>query len=276
MDDAIVIGGGPAGMQAALTLGRMHRTTVLIDSGAYRNGTVEHAQNLLTNDGRSPAELRAIGRAELARYATVRMAEAEVREVGPRGEGFAVRTDAEELTARTVILATGLRDELPPVPGLAEAWGREVAHCPFCHGHEVAGRRVGILGAGDHAARHRALLTPIAAEVLMWDPAEVAAVERVEDGLRVHVGDDAVEVGGLFVAPVSTQRAPFAEQLGLRMTPMGLVEVDAMGGTSLPGVYAAGDIGQRADGTGAMSSLAFSIASGQAAAAAAVFRLSGA
>jgi thioredoxin reductase len=274
MDDAIVIGGGPAGLQAALTLGRMHRTVRLLDSGEYRNGTVAHAQNLITNDGRPPAELRDLARAELAAYPTVTVQESAAASVAPVDGGFSVETADGMLSARTLILATGLRDELPPVPGLSDAWGLEVAHCPFCHGHEFAGGRIGILGTGEHVDRQRAMLAPIGSEVVVWDPADVVSVARADGGLVIGLADGRDErVAGLFVAPVSSQRAPFAAQLGLRTAASGCVEIDVMGRTSRPGVYAAGDMAQQAGAMGPTASIAFAIASGQAAAAACVFEL---
>ncbi len=141
MYDAIIIGGGPAGLQAALTLGRMHRRTLLLDAGTYRNSTVRHAHNLLTNDGRDPAELRRIARAEIAAYDTVEIRDAAAAAVARDEGSLTVTVGDERLRTHAVILATGVTDELPPIPGLAEHWGDTVANCPFCHGHEFAGAR---------------------------------------------------------------------------------------------------------------------------------------
>ena len=173
MYDVIVIGGGPAGLQAALTIGRMHRTVLLLDSGEYRNATVEHAHNLLTNDGRSPAELRRIAREELAAYGTVEVRTAAVTAVSGSLGAFDVGTANGTERAARLVLATGMRDELPSVPGLAEQWGRLVAQCPFCHGHEFAGGHVGILGVA--AAGHLpGLVGPIASRVSVFtDGAEL-------------------------------------------------------------------------------------------------------
>ena len=147
--DIAVIGGGPAGLQAALTIGRVHRRVSLFDDGRYRNATVAHMHNVVTHDGTPPAQFRANGRAELAAYGTVQVREERVERVAVRhGGGFTLTTaDGSELSAAAVVLATGLRDELPAVEGLDALWGDLVAACPFCHGHEAAGRRVGILGA---------------------------------------------------------------------------------------------------------------------------------
>lgn len=243
MDDALVIGGGPAGLQAALTLGRMHRTAVLVDSGRYRNGTVEHAHNFLTHDGRAPDEIRRMAREDLAAYDTVELRDATVHRVVDEGEWFLAETDTGEIRARHLVLATGLRDELPDIPGLQEAWGREVAACPFCHGHELAGRTVALVGEGPHVPMLAAMLEPIAKRIVRLGDGEVVAVERTPDGVLLHrVDGEPVAAAGVFTHPAFSQAAPFAEQLGLDLLPSGCVRIDALGQTSHPRVFAAGDL----------------------------------
>lgn len=267
MYDAIIIGGGPAGLQAALTLGRMHRKALLLDSGAYRNGTVPHAHNLLTNDGRDPAELRRLARAEIAAYETVEIQDAVAAEVARTDSALVVTVDGVPLSTTAVILATGLADDLPPIPGLGERWGDRVANCPFCHGHEFAGQRVAVLNAGDHAAMLAAMLEPVASEVLVIDPERVRGVDDAATGLRLHLDDGTTEdVAGAFVAPTSRQRAPFADQLGLERQESGAVRVDPFGRTSVEGVYAVGDMAHPDHLPGPMASLAAAIAAGQLAA----------
>ncbi|MFC0197335.1 NAD(P)/FAD-dependent oxidoreductase, partial [Microbacterium arthrosphaerae] len=243
MYDVIVIGGGPAGLQAALTIGRMHRSVLLLDSGEYRNATVEHAHNLLTNDGRSPAELRRIAREELAPYPTVEVRDAAVAAVAGALGSFEITTDAGIERSARLVLATGMRDALPDVPGLAEQWGRRVAQCPFCHGHEFAGERIGILIDGEHAAMIERMLRPVVASAFVARPADVAAVVEVEGGLELRLAAGGTErVAGVFTAATSTQRAPFAAQLGCGILPSGGVEIDPLGRTTVPGVYAGGDM----------------------------------
>lgn len=265
--DAIVIGGGPAGLQAALTIGRMHRQVLLLDSGEYRNATVEHAHNLVTNDGRNPAELRAIARAELSAYPTVEVRDAVVESVsGVLGDFRVGLADGTE-RARRVVLATGMRDELPAVPGLAAQWGRTVAQCPFCHGHEFAGRRVAILVEGEHGEMVGRMLQPVVDSALIVPPAGVAHVAASGDGLDLTLADGTTEhVAGIFTAATAHQRAPFAEQLGCGILPGGGVEIDALGRTTVPGVYAAGDMAHTSAVPGPLVSLAAAIAAGQVAA----------
>ncbi len=264
MYDAIIIGGGPAGLQAALTFGRMHRRTLLLDSGEYRNGTVEHAHNFLTLDGLPPADLRERGLRDIAAYGTVEVRRASVDAVTRSDEAsgaFTVTIGDEALETRAVVLATGLRDQLPDVPGLAEVWGVEAANCPFCHGHEFAGRRVGLLGMGDHASAIAAMLEPVVAESI--ELAEVSGIERVAGGVRVHVPQgEPLEVAGIFVRADAEQSAPFAEQLGLSMHASGCIDIDIFGRTSVPGIYAAGDLAHHRDLPGPMPTLAGATAAG--------------
>lgn len=271
MYDAIIIGGGPAGLQAALTLGRMHRRTLLLDSGEYRNAAVAHAHNLLTNDGRDPAELRRIGRTELASYATVEVRDATADKVARADDAMVVRVDGEALRTRAVILATGVVDELPPLPGLAERWGARVATCPFCHGHEFADQPVAVINASPHVAALARMLDPIASAVHVLDPSRVRAVDDGERGLRLLLDDgSSVDVAGAFVAPAWRQRAPFADQLGLDFGETGAVRTDPFGRTSVPGVYAVGDMAQPDHLPGPMFSLAHALSAGQLAAVAIV------
>lgn len=253
----VIIGGGPAGLQAALTVGRVHRRAVLLDSGRYRNAPARHMHNMITRDGTPPAEFRTAAQRDLARYRTVELravAATQVRQVADHR--FQVDlADGASLTARAVVLATGVRDILPDIPGLAELWGTLAAHCPFCHGHEFAGRRVAILGAGP--AQHLAgLLRPITDDLLVLANGEaggpdgvttrsepVVALERVGDRARVTFAAGPPEtVDGLFLVPHLEQAAPFAAQLGLELNPSGAVRVNERGQTSLAGVLAAGDM----------------------------------
>ncbi len=261
MLDAIVIGGGPAGLQATLTLGRMHRDVLLLDSGTYRNATVEHMQNFITHDGRDPAELRRLARKDIAAYDTAEIREGTVDSVRRAGDGFEVIVGDEVLATRKIVLATGVRDTLPDIPGVAEAWGREIAHCPYCHGHELAGERVAILGT-ERAEHLSALLGNIASELIVLEEDAVLEVERTNFGLRITLDDETIGVGGMFIATEVSQSAPFAEQLGVDRYKSGFVEIDAMGRTNVPGVYAAGDLAHISALPGPMPSVATAVAAG--------------
>ena len=164
------------------------------------------------------------------------------------------------------MLATGVSDTLPDVPGLADLWGGVVAHCPFCHGHELAGKRVAVLGDPGHLA---GLMGPVASSVEGVDPERVVRLKPADEGLRVVLDDGSTEeYGGMFVATALRQAAPFADQLGLAVLPSGCVEVDAMGRTSVPGVHAAGDMAHVRDLAMPMASVLTAAASGLVAGAA--------
>src|SRR6478735_2753084 len=269
--DAIVIGGGPAGLQATLTLARVHRRVLMLDSGSYRNDPARHMHNIVTHDGTPPAEFRAAARKDLAAYDTVTVRSVAATSVEADGDGFRVSIGDEVLTARGLVLATGVRDTLPDKPGLAELFGDVVAHCPFCHGHEFAGRPVAVVGGATHLL---GIMAPVAASVTLVDEDAVAGFERAADGVRLLLTDGtAAEYGGAFVSTRFEQAAPFAAQLGLTLLESGCVEVDAMGRTSLPGVHAAGDMAHVAALPMPMASVLTAAASGQVAAAAMVAHL---
>lgn len=272
MYDVIVIGGGPAGLQAALTLGRMHRDVLLLDSGEYRNGTVEHAHNYATHDGIAPAELRRLARADLAAYDTVEIREVAAERVEQDGDEFVVHLSTGTERSAVLVLATGVKDALPDVPGLADAWGREIAHCPFCHGHEFAGGRIALDVEGPHLERLTAMLSRIGAELVPVS-GRVLGVERRAGGLDLTLDDGKIHVDGMFIAPAFSQSAPFAAQLGLVLNESGCVRVTAFQGTSVAGVFAAGDAAHVPDLPMPMSSIVTSQAAGMVAGAAAVQHL---
>ena len=281
--DAIVIGGGPAGLQATLTLARVHRRVLMLDSGTYRNDPAHHMHNVVTHDGRPPADFRRAARFDLERYDTVTIRDDAATEVRQDGDDFVVTTGQGTATARGLVLATGVRDSLPDKPGLEALFGGPVAHCPFCHGHEFAGRQVAILGA--QAAGHLpGILRPVVAGItVLTDGAvldsplpsdvrvrteSVTGVCASPSGARVSFGSGPdEEFGGLYVTTTFTQSAPFAGQLGLRTLDSGCVEVDVLGRTSLPGVHAAGDMAHHRDLGMPMASVMTAAAAGQVAAA---------
>jgi thioredoxin reductase len=294
--DVVIIGGGPAGLQAALTLGRIHRSAVVLDDGTYRNATVTHMHNVLTNDGTPPADYRAAAHRELAAYDTITVLPTRVDDIEPTGDAFWLRlADGSELGAGAVVLATGVRDELPPIDGLTELWGDLAAQCPFCHAHEFAGKRIGIIGAAP-APHYAAMLGPIASELVVlangeelpetWRggaevrPERIASVERHDGGVRVTLegadgaeGTDGIDGDGgwsrheqvavLFVVPTLHQSAPFAERLGLELNPSGCVRIDEFGRTSRQGVYAAGDMAHQPVFPMPMASVVMAQAMGQ-------------
>jgi thioredoxin reductase len=265
--DVVVVGGGAAGLSAALTLARSRRRVTVIDAGTPRNAPAEGVHALLALDGVSPAELLARGRDEVTGYGG-QIIEAEVSDVSAAPEGFAVTMrDGGSLRARRLLIATGLVDELPEIPGIRERWGREVIHCPYCHGWEVRDSVVGVLAAGPMSV-HQAFLFrqltdsvryfPNGTEPSADDLAKFAAlgilvvagsVSRVEAGGEHAVGvrldgDRIAEVDAVAVAPRMIARAGVFAGIGIEPAehPMGTyIPADLSGRTAVPGVWVAGN-----------------------------------
>lgn len=268
--DVIVVGGGAAGLSGAITLLRSRRRVLVVDAGQPRNAPADGVHNLLTRDGLPPAELLALGREEVRRYGgEVREGRAVAAE--RRGDGFEVRLDdGGLLTARRLLVTSGLVDVLPEVDGLRERWGHSVLHCPYCHGWEVRDQRIGVLATGP-AAVHQALLfsqlsddvvvlahtaTPapedrarLAAAGVRVQEGEVVALEgpthalagaRLADGTRVPLD-------ALVVAPRMLARSAVLDSLGLspQPHPSGMGEQypsGPAGRTDVPGVWVAGNV----------------------------------
>ncbi|MER7632634.1 NAD(P)/FAD-dependent oxidoreductase [Streptomyces rochei] len=267
--DVVVVGGGAAGLSAALVLGRSRLRTLVVDAGEPRNAPSDHMQGFLTRDGMAPAEFLALGREEIARYG-VELVRDRAVDVA-REEDFTVSlAGGRSVRARRLVVTTGLKDELPEVPGVAERFGRDVLHCPFCHGWEVRDERFGVLAASPMSV-HQALMVSgwsddvvlflhrvaeeelsdedlrrLAAAGVKVVPGEVAGVRVEEDRLTgVRLADGTVhDRSVVFVAPKAVPQTGLMERLGaeLQETPFGAYPVvDATGRTSVPGLWTAGN-----------------------------------
>ena len=277
--DVVVIGGGAAGLSAALTLARARRAVLVVDAGRPRNAPAAHLHNYLSRDGAAPSELLAAGRQEVTGYGG-RVVAGTVLSAAPLDGGFRVELDAgSSVHARRLLVATGLVDELPDVPGVADRWGRDVLHCPYCHGWEVRDRPVGVLASGPMAV-HAALLwrqwtadvtlfrhaAPelvgadreqlIARDVTVVDGTVTALEVRDDRLVGVRLADGRV-VGreALVVTPQLTARADLLAQLGLAPSehrmgdhPIGTYAAgDRTGATAVPGVWVAGNVADPTD-----------------------------
>ncbi|MEV0978949.1 NAD(P)/FAD-dependent oxidoreductase [Streptomyces sp. NPDC049915] len=268
--EVVVVGGGAAGLSAALVLGRARRRTLVVDAGEPRNAPAAHMQGFLSRDGMPPAEFLAVGREEIARYGVELVRDRAVDATREDG-GFAVRmAGGRSVRARHLVVATGLKDELPDVPGVAERWGRDVLHCPYCHGWEVRDQAFGVLATSALSAHQALMVTQwskdvtfflhrVAEEELSGDdlrrlaaagvtvvPGEVAGLVIEDDRLTgVRLDDGAVhEREVLFAAPRAVPRTDLLRRLGaeLRETPFGSYPViDERGLTTVPGLWAAGN-----------------------------------
>ncbi|MFG1628856.1 NAD(P)/FAD-dependent oxidoreductase [Kribbella sp. NPDC049227] len=271
--DVIVIGGGAAGLSGALALVRSRRSVLVIDDGTPRNAPAEHVHNYLTRDGVPPAELYAIGRDEVIGYGG-EVATGTVTTARRDGDFTVELADGTTYQGRRLLVTTGLTDVLPDVPGLAERWGKDVLHCPYCHGWEVRDQAIGVLATGVMALHQVQLFRQLSDDVTLFlhtgpEPTDdqweelaargISVVEgkveqlEVEDGKLTGVrleGGKVIPRQALAVQSTMRARASFLADLGLETTELeanGIVlgtavQVDAMGATQVPGVFAAGNV----------------------------------
>jgi len=272
--DVVVVGGGAAGLSGALALSRARRSVLVVDSGAPRNAPAGHVHNYLGREGSPPGDLLAVGRAEVAGYGG-RFLDAEVDSAAAVDGGFVVTlSDGRAVRGRRLLVTTGLVDELPTVPGVRERWGRDVLHCPYCHGWEVRDQAIGILATHPMGAHQALMWRQWSADVTLflhtapppsdeqWE--ELAArgvsvvtgevVELETDGDRltgVRLADGHVIArDAVVVAPRFTARSAVLTSLGLAAEPvlmgthvMGTaVPADPNGATAVPGVWVAGNV----------------------------------
>jgi thioredoxin reductase len=269
--DVIVVGGGPAGLSAALLLGRCRRSVLVCDSGRPRNYVSHELHGFLTRDCSDVADLRRLGRGQLSRYGTVELRDATVKDAAPHAQGFAVELETgERILCRKLLLATGLRDELPELDGFPELYGKSAFHCPYCDGWEWRDRAVAIYGRGEKAkalalellgwSRNVVLFTDGDADVSGGDRDELSrnGIEHFatpilrlagEDGqLRSVVLADGREVDRevLFFSTPSVQSCALAATLGCDFNEKGSVLTGNYEQTNVSGVYVAGDASRHA------------------------------
>lgn len=264
----MIVGGGAAGLSAALVLARARRRVMIVDAGNPRNGVSEHLHGYLTRDGQSPTQLLAAGRKEVLEYGGEMTTGTAIGIEQTEDGGFLVQTDATaSLEARTVLVATGLRDELPNIAGLQDRWGVDVLHCPYCHGYEVRDTPIGVLGGDNRPFTiHQASLVRQWSDDVVFFPnrIELTGTERERltvRGIRIVEGDvagvsvadgrlDGVELASgqvvprsvVFVGPRFVPRDALLTDLGCEADENGWVVTDPAGSTSMPGVWAAGNV----------------------------------
>lgn len=275
--DVAIIGGGSAGLSAATTLARSLRSVVVIDGGEPRNAPADGAHNVLGQEGIPPLELLARGRAEIRGYGGEIRPDTVV-DARRDGDRFVLAlASGDTVRSRRLLLATGLVDELPDIPGVAELWGHDALHCPYCHGYEVRGSRIVVLATSPMSAHQALLFGQLSDDVTVVAHSAEALGDQERANLgaagitvidtpveRLRIRDDATNTGGaiprldgvelsdgtvldadaVVVAPRFVVRGDLYERLGgtLAQTPMGaVVETGPMGATAIPGVWAAGN-----------------------------------
>jgi thioredoxin reductase len=267
--EAIVVGGSWAGLSAAMQLARARRRVLVLDAGQPRNRFAQASHGFFGQDGRAPADILDTGRAQLLAYPTAEFRRDEAAHARADGEGFALSlASGATVRARRLVLATGVVDELPDVPGLRERWGATVLHCPYCHGYEVADGRLGVLATGAMSVHQALLLPDWSANVTLFtndavvpDEAQLAALAargvRIEPRpVELLLGDapalagvglrdgTVVPLDALFTGSRTSMASPLAAQLGCAVDdgPFGpVLRTDDRKATSVPGVFAAGD-----------------------------------
>ena len=263
--DVIVIGGSYAGMAAALQLVRARKTVLVIDAGQRRNRFASHSHGFLGQDGVPPDEIARTARTQLEAYPTLTWRDGTAVAAEGTRDAFTVTTsDGQAHAGRRLLLATGVADQLVPIPGLAERWGQSIFHCPYCHGYELDQGRIGVIGTSPMSTHQAEMLTDWGQVTLLLhggvslDPdarqalarrgvtIDETGIERIDGHADVVLADGRrLAFAGLFAAPRCSPSSPLAASLGceLEETPMGIqVKTDAEKKTSISGVFACGDV----------------------------------
>jgi thioredoxin reductase len=264
--DVVVIGGGAAGLSAALVLSRARRKVLVVDAGTPRNAPAAHMHGYLSRDGLPPGELLAFGRNEVKSYGGDILEGTATELMSDGRSGFwVILASSKRISARRLLATTGLRDELPDVPGLRDRWARDVLHCPYCHGYEVRDRQLGVIGRSPGAVRYAQIVRQWSHDLVYFTPPDtLTTTERSElvargigvvegtiaqlviddDQLRGVQMDDGCVVprDALFVPPRFVPNNRLLQSLGCAVDDDGWVAVDGTGRTSVPGVWAAGNL----------------------------------
>lgn len=264
--DCVIIGGGPSGLNASLVLGRARKKVILFDENKPRNAVTHESHGFITRDGIKPSEFKRIAREDLMNYPDITLENQRVTDIKKENDAFMVRAeDGRSFRSRKVLLATGLKDELPAIEGIHQFYGKTLFSCPFCDGWELRDRPL-VLISEDNRAFHMAKMISnwsnnlavctngnlifseqqkeilIRKQIKVFDD-EIAALEG-ESGrlakIKFRNGKELFRAGG-FVTTGLTQASPFAEVLGCKMNNMGGIETDTLGRTNIEGVYASGD-----------------------------------
>ncbi|KAB1230527.1 NAD(P)/FAD-dependent oxidoreductase [Chryseobacterium viscerum] len=264
--DVIIIGGSYSGLSAGMSLGRSLRNVLIIDNGKPCNRQTPHSHNFITHDGKTPAEISQLAKKDVEKYNTVKFYNGTVAKTIKTTEGFDVEiSSGEKFHAKKLILASGIKDIMPDIPGFAECWGISVLHCPYCHGYEVKNEVTGILSNGDMAyefsklifnmtknltlfTNGKATLTDEQIEKLnqnkiILNEDEIAAIEHENGSIQKIVFNNGKEIAlqALYAKIPFEQNINASGDLGCELTEQGFIKIDMMQKTTIPGVFACGD-----------------------------------
>lgn len=266
MYDVIIVGGSYAGLSAAMALGRSLRKVLVLDNGQPCNRQTPHSHNFLLQDGETPAAITALAKEKVHQYPTINFLSSTVVGGKQISTGFEINTaEGQSFTAKKVLIATGVKDVLPAIPGFAECWGISVLHCLYCHGYEVKNTPTAVLANGDigfeyakmirHWTKDLTLITNgkstlteeqitrLQAKGIAILEKEIKAIDHSDDNLHRLVFTDGsqLNITVLYTRPAMEQHTQLPTQLGCKLTEQGYIEVDDFKKTSVKGIYAAGD-----------------------------------
>jgi thioredoxin reductase len=264
--DAIIIGGSYSGLSAAMALGRSLRNVLIIDSNNPCNKQTPHSHNFLTQDGETPATIAARAKNQVSNYPTVTLVQGKAIKAAKHTQSFEVQLETEEVfTGSKLLLATGMTDTLPQIPGLSSCWGISILHCPYCHGYEVAGKEWGILANGETAYHFCMILSNWTKKIVLFtnglcsltteqqQKLEQKGIKIIESRLQsvdhtngqlqqLHFEDGSpYPLTVLYLKAPTKQQSDIPLHLGCELSEEGHIKIDDMQRTSVAGIYAAGD-----------------------------------
>lgn len=268
--DVIIIGGSYAGLAAGMALGRALRKVLIIDSGNPCNAQTPHSHNFLTNDGKPPKEIATLAHQQVKQYDTVDFLQDFATDAVKNEEGFEIGVlSGKKIRAKRIVLATGIQDIMPGIPGFAESWGISVLHCPYCHGYEVRYQKTGILANGETAFEMASLLSNWTGDLTVYTNDQSTLTEVQINKLKLHninVVETAINslehqkgyienivfedgkkasVKALYARLPFIQHSAIPKFIGCEFTPEGYIKIDPAQQTTIPGVYACGDNSSR-------------------------------
>lgn len=264
--DVIIIGGSYSGLSAGMSLGRSLRNVLIIDNGKPCNRQTPHSHNFVTHDGKTPAEIAKLAKEDVEKYNTVRFYNGTVVKTVKTTEGFEVEiSSGETFHAKKLVLASGVKDMMPDIPGFAECWGISVIHCPYCHGYEVKNEITGILSNGDMAYEFSKLIFNLTKNLTLFTNGKAVLTDEQIEKLKQHkifLNEDEIEeikhengsiqkivfkngkevpLQALYAKIPFEQNLNVYDDLGCELTEQGFIKVDMMQKTNVPGVFACGD-----------------------------------
>ncbi|WP_426481853.1 NAD(P)/FAD-dependent oxidoreductase [Chryseobacterium sp. R2ACT005] len=264
--DVIIIGGSYSGLSAGMSLGRSLRNVLIIDNGKPCNRQTPHSHNFVTHDGKTPAEITKLAKEDVEKYNTVRFYNGTVMKTVKSTEGFEIETSSDEkFHAKKLILASGVKDVMPDIPGFAECWGISVIHCPYCHGYEVKNETTGILSNGEMAYEFSKLIFNLTKNLTLFTNGKAVLTDEQTEKLKqnkIMLNEDEIEeikhengsiqkiifknrkevsLQALYAKIPFEQNLNVSDDLGCELTEQGFIKVDMMQKTNVPGVFACGD-----------------------------------